>query len=587
MHSMRPDDPGRDTAKPARAPRLQRLLRLTVNAVRSYIARLLRVEEEHKPDIYKTVFLGAEFVDLNYWLEIVFSIGIATLGLIISSPAVVIGAMLISPLMGPIIANGLAIAIGDFYLGLKSFVNIVLSAIGSIVIAALITWVLPFRSPTAEILARVEPTVLDLAVAVLSGMAGAIVMCRGGRGGGVTALPGVAVAVALMPPLGVVGFGVGIGWDWSIIRGGGLLFLTNLVAIIFSSFVAFFSVRMETPAVRNQINEWLDGKEKTDRLYNAIQRTPLRRMLGRVGSLPRRVLILTIFLVTVAVPLQHTLVRLKQEAQIRSIVLGEINKVIPRESIVQENVELLPGRVSVRLIAVLPGGFSAEKRRHLEESIQLRAERAAQVVVIDVTTREEVRKLTGRPVSPGPVPIVESADEIRARLWARIEPAITAVWPSDRAPLLSYWITLEPGTTAIQIHLAYLAEKELGELGEEAVRKALRERIVSSAVDARFERISPAVTLVFRSGSEALTVSARSTLEDLTAILRRFPRARCLIEVAVPHGNELNALGRRRAEQIRKYIVEEQKIEPARVEVGRTEGQRNTVHIKLLPPAQA
>ncbi|MCI0620077.1 MAG: hypothetical protein L0387_00100 [Acidobacteria bacterium] len=94
------DDSSRTAEKQQGSPRLQRLLRLTVNAVRSSIARLLRVEEKHKPEIYKTVFLGAELADLNYWLETVFSIGIATPGLIITSPAVVIRAILISPLMG-------------------------------------------------------------------------------------------------------------------------------------------------------------------------------------------------------------------------------------------------------------------------------------------------------------------------------------------------------------------------------------------------------------------------------------------------------------------------------------------------------
>ena len=152
---------------------------------------------------------------MNYWLQTAFSIGIATLGLIISSPAVVIGAMLISPLMGPIVANGLALALGDFYLGIKSLISLALSILGSVLLSALITWILPFRTPTTEILARIQPTLLDLAVAILSGAAGAVVVSRGGEGGGVTALPGVTVAVSLMPPLGVVGFGIGVGWEWT------------------------------------------------------------------------------------------------------------------------------------------------------------------------------------------------------------------------------------------------------------------------------------------------------------------------------------------------------------------------------------
>ncbi len=95
----------------------------TVNLLRRTFAQLLLVNDERALEIYKGVFRNAEVADLNYWLEILFSIGIATLGLIMNSPAIVIGAMLLSPLMGPIIASGLAVALGDFYLGIRALLN--------------------------------------------------------------------------------------------------------------------------------------------------------------------------------------------------------------------------------------------------------------------------------------------------------------------------------------------------------------------------------------------------------------------------------------------------------------------------------
>jgi uncharacterized membrane protein len=131
------------------------------------------------------------------------------------------------------------------------------SVAGAVALSAALVWALPFHSVTNEILARTNPNLLDLGVALLSGLAGSLVLCRGGMGGGVTALPGVAIAVALMPPLCTTGFGVGSGWNWSIVSGAALLFLTNLAAIVTSAFIVFFVVRMDAPAVRDEIDRYI------------------------------------------------------------------------------------------------------------------------------------------------------------------------------------------------------------------------------------------------------------------------------------------------------------------------------------------
>ena len=92
----------------------------------------LGVDASAKPKVYEQVFAATEITSLSYWLEIFFSAGIATFGLVESSPAVIIGAMLISPLMGPIMATGMALAVGDLYLGIKAVVNLVASVAVSI-----------------------------------------------------------------------------------------------------------------------------------------------------------------------------------------------------------------------------------------------------------------------------------------------------------------------------------------------------------------------------------------------------------------------------------------------------------------------
>lgn len=162
----------------------------------------------------------------RYAFMVVLSAGIAVLGLLQSSPAVVIGAMLISPLMGPIIGLGFALAALD---GIGVRRSVTALAIGSgfaIAFTALVVLVSPLQTVTAEILARTRPTLFDLLVAIFSALAGSYATIRG-KG---ATIVGVAIATALMPPLATVGFGIATGS--AAIAGGALaLFFTNLLAI--------------------------------------------------------------------------------------------------------------------------------------------------------------------------------------------------------------------------------------------------------------------------------------------------------------------------------------------------------------------
>jgi uncharacterized hydrophobic protein (TIGR00271 family) len=561
---------------------VQRYLILGINLLRNHIARLLQISGERKSIIYAEVWQGTEIASLNYWLQTVFSIGIATLGLIISSPAVVIGAMLISPLMGPIVASGLALALGDFYLGIKSLISLALSILGSVLLSALITWILPFRTPTPEILARIQPTLLDLAVAILSGAAGVVVVCRGGEGGGVTALPGVAVAVSLMPPLGVVGFGIGIGWEWTIISGGGLLFLTNLVAIIATSFLVFFMVRMDAVDVRDKIGEWVDAHKK-EPLYDFIEDTPLRRLLGKVGSLPRRISILVIFLAVVSFPLGRTLARLREEVQIRRTVLDALHQVIPRDAVFRENLDILPTSLRLQVLAVLHGGLSQKQRSQLEETIRTRTGRSVSINLYDVATRDEMIAMTGRLAPREPIVSLPTIEQASNQLWARIRPAIESSWPSKVAPLLACRLSLESGSPRLIIYVAYLADEDIGPLGEETIRKILQERSGSIQLALELERVSHLIPIAFRARSDTPTAESRESLKKVAAQIRRFPRIRTSIAVPSDGRQDMSALNRRRAEQIREFISKEAGIPADAISVAAANETGSRFALQLLP----
>jgi len=165
----------------------------------------------------------------SYMLMCGLSAGIAALGLLQSSTAVVIGAMLISPLMGPIASMGFGFASLDGHQIRDSVKVVAIGAAIGILTGVLLTWLSPIRNATPEIIARTEPTLLDLAIAVFSGIAGAYATVQQK---GATAI-GVAIATALMPPLATVGYGLGVA-NMSFAFGAFLLFLTNLAAIAFS-----------------------------------------------------------------------------------------------------------------------------------------------------------------------------------------------------------------------------------------------------------------------------------------------------------------------------------------------------------------
>ncbi|WP_343344033.1 TIGR00341 family protein [Sphingomicrobium sp. XHP0239] len=177
------------------------------------LAAVARVKEECE--------LGGRYVFMTSM-----SAGIAVLGLILSSPAVVIGAMLLSPLMGPIIGAGFALAIWDVKWMRDSARTLFVGTLAAILLAALISFLSPIQTMTPEIASRVNPSLLDLAVALFSGLAGSYAMIRGRSG----TIVGVAIAVALMPPLAVVGFGLAT-WNGAVFGGALMLFITNLVTI--------------------------------------------------------------------------------------------------------------------------------------------------------------------------------------------------------------------------------------------------------------------------------------------------------------------------------------------------------------------
>ena len=181
-----------------------------------------------------SIVSGVDFSGAKLWI-LVLAIFVASLGLNTNSTAVIIGAMLISPLMGPIIGMGLGVGINDFMLLKRAFKNYLVATLFSVATATLYFLITPFNEAQSELLARTSPTIYDVLIALCGGLAGIIALgSLSQRSGNV--IPGVAIATALMPPLCTVGFGLATA-NWLYALGALYLYLINTIFISVATFV--------------------------------------------------------------------------------------------------------------------------------------------------------------------------------------------------------------------------------------------------------------------------------------------------------------------------------------------------------------
>lgn len=189
---------------------------------------------EERSAVYSQIREDAR-ADIDFFVMMSLAATIATLGLLLNSAAVIIGGMLVAPLMSPVIGIALAIALGNIRLLRDALESTVKGVFLAVVVAVFLASMQSTADPTEEILARTSPSLLDLVIALASGAAGAYAVSRKDVS---AALPGVAIAAALVPPLGVVGIGLA-GRGMAVAGGGVLLFGTNLVGITLAGAISF------------------------------------------------------------------------------------------------------------------------------------------------------------------------------------------------------------------------------------------------------------------------------------------------------------------------------------------------------------
>lgn len=275
----------------------------------------------------------------DFFLLVVLSCSIATLGLVTNSPAVIIGAMLVAPLMSPIIGVGMSSITGDSFLARNSATALLRGAVLAVLLSSLMTLInanLPFvvlQELPNEVLARTHPSPIDLGIALAGGLAAAYALTRPNIS---AALPGVAIATALMPPLCTVGVGLAL-TRWDVAGGALLLFITNAITIAFAAALVFF----------------LRGFSPDTHIIN-------RR-------LPRSLIISALITFTLLVPLTYYSVQFFQQANENRLINEVVNAEVANMG--AELVELNLSRTSGALDLIIT--ISTSRTLHYEEVISL------------------------------------------------------------------------------------------------------------------------------------------------------------------------------------------------------------------------
>ncbi len=207
--------------------------------------------------IHANIENGVSFRGTNLWI-LIFAIILASVGLNTNSTAVIIGAMLISPLMGPINGMGYSIATYDFALFRRSLKNFAFAVSASLATSTIYFLISPISTAHSELLARTTPTIYDVLIALFGGLAGIVAMSSKHKG---NVIPGVAIATALMPPLCTAGYGLATG-QLSYFFGAFYLFAINTVfigisSVLFSQMLSFPIRTLVEPSEKTRVNRWI------------------------------------------------------------------------------------------------------------------------------------------------------------------------------------------------------------------------------------------------------------------------------------------------------------------------------------------
>ena len=425
-------------------------IRAAEERVHAAALRLLDLSREDRDGVLERMFERRRRDSASYWLQFSLSVAIATVGLVLGSTAVVIGAMLIAPLMGPIVELGMGLVAGSPVLTLRSFGRMVASVLLGVGGAALLTVLLPFHEVTPEISTRTSPTALDLLLAVFVAVAAAFTTARAGSET-TSAAAGTAIGIALVPPVCVIGFGLGIR-DAEVAGGATLLFLTNLTAILFVSVLFFWTLGYETVDTDAWEAQSLAQARPEGWTRRAVQ--VLEDVFGSRYGRVIRVGLPLLLVASVFVPLRQALEQVAWEVRARSAVGRIVDAALESRSAVQSQVLVGRGSVSARLYLVGSAEDAARLERELVSRIAAATGTVPVVRVVSVADADALRQVAGAREEEPPGPPLADLSALRGHVGA----AVQDTWPARQLGPVLGWRLEVPDSTAPRLVVEHLGE---------------------------------------------------------------------------------------------------------------------------------
>jgi uncharacterized hydrophobic protein (TIGR00271 family) len=551
---------------------------------RDWFANSLGVRQQRKEEIYIDISKSATLLDPAYWLQILFAAGIATLGLILNSPAVIIGAMLISPLMGPILAAGLALAAGDIILGLRAIVNLTLSCAVAVVFAISLVSLLPFKEMTAEIAARTQPNTLDLVVALFSGAIGSIATCKEVKGI-VTSIPGVAIAVALMPPLCVLGYGVGIAFSVNmadgmrVASGGGLLFLTNLVAITFTAMIVFLALHIDTREVRECVRQWRKEDKESGWIRGLFGHFPVSERARKIGSLPGRFVMVFIPILIILIPLSQSFSQLRQEIadqqrenRIRQAAtevwkqsFGNLAGGEPRSYIDQLSVSEQEGRLGLYLRVFTSKPCTTGEKAEYTRLVSARLATPPQAIALQLVEIPTASgELAAKAREEKPVEAPPTVAQLQTSFLQGIESALEGLRLPSPARLVSYRVMTGPDDP-VDIVASYVSDHEIDPDGQSLIAEDIRTRLDFPTARVRLGWIEGSFGPVLFGRNQALVTAANAApLDRAASVLQQHPTLGVEVNTGREEG-EREDIASERTQAVADYLASKWNIARERI----------------------
>ena len=410
---------------------------------------------------------GGKGATAGYWLQLLLAMAIATLGLALGSTAVVIGAMLVSPLMTPILSLGMGLAVGSPLLVLRSAVRIAASVTVVVASAALITLVMPIHELTSEISSRTSPTALDLAIASCCAVAGVYAVIRPGSDTA-SAAAGTAIGIALVPPLCVVGYGFGVA-TIGIASGAALLFTANFCAILLFSVLGFSLLGYGHVGIALLEREYAEAGPPAGITARMARRLSVF-FASKLGPAVRIAMPLAMVL-AVFWPLRSALTEVTWEIRVRAAASKALRSL--SQASVYSSVRIERHQVSVRLVTIGSEADALRLRRELTDRIAAAAGVEPSVDVVAVPDAESLARAEGAPRDQ-PRPVASSTPP-HADLGLVRRDARTALeaWPTDAAGKLLSWrlvvAAVDGPATLDVVHLG----APLGAAGESLLSQSL------------------------------------------------------------------------------------------------------------------